>query len=62
MLQDPGAARAIRDRVHLHAAFHPTRTIPADHTTHVPAPALVHVPVPEAAEPDAPLRTSITPD
>ncbi len=62
MLQDPGAARAIRDRVHLHAAFHPTRTIQADHTTHVPA--LVHAPVPapEAAEPDAPLRTSITPD
>ena len=54
MLQDPGAARAIRDRVHLHASFLPTRTIPADPTTHVPAP--VHVPalVPEAAEPDAP--------
>ncbi len=62
MLQDPGAARAIRDRVHLHAAFHPTRTVQADPTTHVPAP--VHVPalVPEAAEPDVPLRTSITPD
>ena len=32
------------------------------YTVHVPAPALVLVHVPEAAEPDAPLRTSITPD
>ena len=62
MLQDPGAARAIRDRVHLHAVFHPTRTVPADHTTHVHAPVLVPALVPEAAEPDAPLRTSITPE